>query len=275
MGTKRKLDLDHRLEAYFATLRSSSMRRVLKRRMGNWQVYAAVSGSAVAMATGASAAIISSSGMRVMREPTASARLAPRNLTSSNNVPFLNDVKLALTSQDAGQRLFNSARARMDAANPTQAPTIMSGGVVPAFGETNVIQPGEWVSIYGHNLASQTATWNGDFPTSLGGTSVTIDGKPAYLSFVSPTQINLQAPDDTAIGTVSVVVTTAAGTATSTVTLSQFAPSFSLLYKRFVTGIILRSDGSGAFGGGAYDILGPTGNSFGYSHGGRAGRRQR
>ena len=151
----------------------------------------------------------------------------------------------------------------MDLANPTQAPTIVPGGVVPAFSETNVIQPGEWVSIYGLNLAIQTAAWNNDFPTSIAGTTVTIDGKPAYLAFVSPTQINLQAPDDTAVGPISVVVTTPNGTTTSTVTLSHFAPSFSLLYKRFVTGIILRSDGSGASGGGAYDILGPTGNSLG------------
>src|SRR5262249_10562833 len=48
------------------------------------------------------------------------------------------------------------------------------------------------------------------------------------------------------------------------VTLSDFAPSFILLAPRFVSGIILRSDGSGAFGGGTYDILGPTGASFGY-----------
>jgi uncharacterized protein (TIGR03437 family) len=52
------------------------------------------------------------------------------------------------------------------------------------------------VSIYGTNLASGTTIWNGDFPVSLGGTSVEIDGKPAYLEFVSPGQINLQAPDD-------------------------------------------------------------------------------
>ena len=113
----------------------------------------------------------------------------------------------------------------------------MPGGVVPAFGETNVIQPGEWVSIYGLNLASETATWNNDFPTSLAGTSVTIGGKPAYLAFVSPSQIRLQAPDDTAVGQASVVVTTPTDITTSTadspVTL---APSFSLLYKRFVTG---------------------------------------
>jgi uncharacterized protein (TIGR03437 family) len=48
------------------------------------------------------------------------------------------------------------------------------------------------------------------------------------------------------------------------VTLAQIAPSFLLLDSKHVTGIILRSDGSGAFGGGAYDIAGPTGMSLGY-----------
>ena len=67
-----------------------------------------------------------------------------------------------------------------------------------------------------------------------------INGKAAFLVFVSPGQINLQAPDDTARGTVSVVVTTAAGSATSTVTLSEFAPSFALLDAKHVSGIILR-----------------------------------
>jgi uncharacterized protein (TIGR03437 family) len=31
-----------------------------------------------------------------------------------------------------------------------------------------------------------------------------------------------------------------------------------------VAGIILRTDGSGAYAGGAYDIIGPTGSSLGY-----------
>jgi uncharacterized protein (TIGR03437 family) len=145
------------------------------------------------------------------------------------------------------------------------APTITPGGVVPVFSAANTIQPGEWVSIYGTNLAGATATWNGDFPTSLGGTSVTIAGKPAYLWFVNPTQINLQAPDDTGTGTVAVVVTTAGGIATSTVTLAPTGPSFSLLDAKHVTGIILRSDHTGAYGSGTYDIVGPTGSSLGYA----------
>ncbi len=145
------------------------------------------------------------------------------------------------------------------------APTITAGGIVPIYSTATTIQPGEWVSIYGTNLASGATTWTGNFPTSLGGTSVTIDGKSAYLWFVSAGQINLQAPDDIATGAVPVVVTTASGSATSTVTLAHFAPSFSLLDTKHVTGIILRSNGSGAYGGGTYDILGPSGNSLGYA----------
>jgi uncharacterized protein (TIGR03437 family) len=143
-------------------------------------------------------------------------------------------------------------------------PSIASGGIVPVNSTVPTIQPGEWVSIYGTGLTGSTVTWNGDFPASLGGTSVTINGKAAYLSFVSPTQINLQAPDDTSTGSVPVVVTTSGGTAVSSVTLAQFAPSFILLDSKHVTGIILRANGSGAYGGGTYDLIGPTGDSLGY-----------
>jgi len=145
-----------------------------------------------------------------------------------------------------------------------QMPGVAPSGIVPVYSTVPTIQPGEWVSIYGTGFAPSTFTWNGNFPTSLGGTTVTIDGKPAYLWFVSPTQINLQAPADATTGSVPVVVTTATGSFTSSVTLAPLAPSFSLLDGTHVTGIILRSDGSGAYGGGTWDILGPTGNSLGY-----------
>jgi uncharacterized protein (TIGR03437 family) len=131
-------------------------------------------------------------------------------------------------------------------------------------GSSTTIQPGSWASIYGTNLASTTAIWSGDFPISLGGVGVTINGKSAYLSYVSPTQINLQAPDDNTTGIVNVTVTNGSGSATSTVTLGQFGPSFLLLDGAHVAGIILRLDGSGAYGGGSYDIVGPTGTSLGY-----------
>ena len=142
--------------------------------------------------------------------------------------------------------------------------SIRSGGITPIYSPASTIQPTSWVTIYGTNLASSTLVWKGNFPTILGGTSVAIDGKAAYLSYVSPGQINLQAPDDSNTGSVPVVVETPTGTATSTVTLGPFGPSFCLLDAKHVAGIILRSDGSGAYGGGTYDIIGPTGNSLGY-----------
>lgn len=242
----RKSDLDRRLEAYFANLRSRSLKHVLRRSAGNWPLYAAVTGSAMALATGVSASLIGD-GTRGTAAAAIASVLAARPIGGSKNgrrmPPLLNAVQLTV---------------------PGQAPSITPGGVVPLCGVTSTIQAGEWVTIYGTNLASVTATWNNDFPLSLGGTSVTIDGKAAYLMYVSPGQINLQAPDDPATGTVAVVVTTGSGSATSYVTLDQFAPSFSLLDSKHVSAIILRPNKTGAYGGGTYDILGPTGNTLGY-----------
>ncbi len=144
------------------------------------------------------------------------------------------------------------------------SPIITPGGIIPVGGTTAIIQPGEWVSIYGANLADSPMSWNGDFPLSLGGTSVTVNGKAAYLSYVSPKQINFQAPDYAALGAVLVGVTTASGSTVSSVMLAGLAPSFLLLDAKHVAGIILRLDGSGTYGGGTYDIIGPTGTSLGY-----------
>jgi uncharacterized protein (TIGR03437 family) len=156
----------------------------------------------------------------------------------------------------------NAFVAKLDPGAILGAPSIEPGTINPVFSITSTIQAGELVSIKGANLATSTAIRNANYPTSFGGTSVTIDGKAAYLLYVSPTQINLQAPDDSATGPVPVVVTTPSGSATSTVNLAPFAPSFLLLDTTHVAGIILRPDGGGSYG--TYDILGPTGNSLGY-----------
>jgi uncharacterized protein (TIGR03437 family) len=137
------------------------------------------------------------------------------------------------------------------------SPAISKNGITPLFSSSNTVQPSSWISIYGSNLAGPTNVWNGNFPTSLGGVSVTIDSKPAYLWYVSPTQINLQVPDDAATGTVSVVVTTLGGTASSTVTLGPYAPSFSLFNSKYPAAIV-QTTGPGNSGAG-YDYIGPTG----------------
>jgi uncharacterized protein (TIGR03437 family) len=138
------------------------------------------------------------------------------------------------------------------------APVVLPSGVVPVFSAATTLQPGSWGSIFGTNLAGAITSWNGDFPESLGGTSVTVDSKPAYLWFVSPTQINFQVPDDSATGSVNVVVTTASGSATSTITLGAYGPSFSLYNTKYVAAIAATPGQAGNSGSG-YDYIGPTG----------------
>ena len=94
------------------------------------------------------------------------------------------------------------------------------------------IESGSWVSIYGSGLAATTRPWQAsDFsgnnlPTTLDNVSVQIDGKKAAISYVSPGQLNVQAPTDTATGPVPVQVTNSYGTATGTATLQNYSPAF-------------------------------------------------
>jgi uncharacterized protein (TIGR03437 family) len=145
---------------------------------------------------------------------------------------------------------------------------LLVGPPVPLFSTQGVVpgtaQSGEWITIYGTNLAAGTATWTGNFPTVLGGATVTVGGQPAYLSYVSPSQINAQIPNLVSIGPAPLTITTSVGTGSSTLTLAPLGPYFFLLDAKHVAGIILRPGGGGAYGGGSYDILGPTGTSLGY-----------
>ncbi|MEP7363710.1 MAG: IPT/TIG domain-containing protein, partial [Acidobacteriota bacterium] len=93
-----------------------------------------------------------------------------------------------------------------------------------------LIAPNGWVVIKGSDLAATTRSWTqSDFrgqamPTVLDGTSVTINGKPAYVYYISPTQLNVLAPGDTSEGTVSVEVTTRLGTGRTLARLQKYAP---------------------------------------------------
>lgn len=117
-------------------------------------------------------------------------------------------------------------------------------GIAPAI--TSVVngasfQPGiesaSWVTITGTNLSNTNPgrTWtaaeipNGKLPTSLDNTSVTIDGKAAYVYYISPTQLNVLAPADTNTGPVNVVVTNNSQvSAPFSAQLVSYAPAFFL-----------------------------------------------
>lgn len=110
-------------------------------------------------------------------------------------------------------------------------PSISQNGVVNGAGFQTGIVPNSWATIFGANLASATDDWsksivNGQFPTVLDGVTVTIGGKPAYIYYVTPGQLNVLVPDVSS-GQVQVTVTNSGGTSTAfTVTSSLYGPAF-------------------------------------------------
>jgi uncharacterized protein (TIGR03437 family) len=104
---------------------------------------------------------------------------------------------------------------------PPPPPAVTS--VVSAASLQPSISPGELVSIFGANLGTPpiSAQYNdsGLYPTTLGNTTVTFNGTPAALLYVSTTQINAAVPYEVAgQKNVNVVVTHD----------SQPSPAFSL-----------------------------------------------
>ena len=113
------------------------------------------------------------------------------------------------------------------------APAISANGVVNGASFQPGVGANSWVTIQGTNLASQTDDWshsivNGALPTSLDGVSVSMGGRPAYIYFISPGQLNVLAPDVPS-GPISVTVTTAGGTSAAFATAaSAYGPAFFL-----------------------------------------------
>jgi uncharacterized protein (TIGR03437 family) len=92
---------------------------------------------------------------------------------------------------------------------PTSAPYVYPTGIVNAgsFAPfTAEFVPGEFISIFGANLATTTAT-DTTLPTGLGGVQVLVNGVAAAVRYVSPGQINAVIPlgIDTGIASIQVV----------------------------------------------------------------------
>jgi uncharacterized protein (TIGR03437 family) len=140
----------------------------------------------------------------------------------------------------------------------SSTPAIAQNSVVSAASFQPGIVPGSWFTIQGTNLSSTTDTWdksivNGNLPTTLDGVRVNVGGKPAYIYYVSPTQINAVAPD-VGTGSLAVTVTNSYGTsAPSTVTSQTVEPAFFLLAGKYAAAT--RQDFSWAVQNGAIQSL--------------------
>jgi uncharacterized protein (TIGR03437 family) len=110
--------------------------------------------------------------------------------------------------------------------------------VVNAADGNPAIAPNTWVEINGTNLApaGDARAWQGsDFvggkmPVALDGVSATLNGKSAYVSYISPTQVNILTPPDAMTGSVPVVLTeNGAASAAFTAPAQAIEPSFFVL----------------------------------------------
>jgi uncharacterized protein (TIGR03437 family) len=113
------------------------------------------------------------------------------------------------------------------------APTIAR--VVNAEGGSPAIAPNTWVEIDGALLApaGDSRTWqasdfaNGSMPTQLDGVAVAVNGKLAYVYYISPSQVNILTPPDALQGTVQIQLTNNGATsAPFSASAERLSPSF-------------------------------------------------
>ena len=117
------------------------------------------------------------------------------------------------------------------ATQPSQKPIISTNsGVVNGGSFTPGIAPNTFITIYGTNLSATSNSWtvtDGILPTSVDGVSVSIGGLPAYVNYVSPTQINVLTPANLTDQFPVVTVTNSVGTRLgATVLSSEYMPAF-------------------------------------------------
>jgi uncharacterized protein (TIGR03437 family) len=111
-------------------------------------------------------------------------------------------------------------------------PRISSGGVVNAASYQPGMATGAWMSVFGTNFTARSRNWtSADFvgsrmPTSLDGVRVLVEGTPAAIHFISPGQINFQAPSGLLEGWARVEVQTPQGNDSAFVYVGREAPGF-------------------------------------------------
>ncbi len=133
---------------------------------------------------------------------------------------------------DNGDHVYSTTYT-LTAVAAGSSPAIASGGVVNGASFETGIVPNSWITIQGSNLASTTNTWanaivNGKLPTALDGVNVNVGGQPAYVYYVSPTQINVLAPNISPGSAQVTVSNNGATSAVATATSQTAQPAFFL-----------------------------------------------
>jgi uncharacterized protein (TIGR03118 family) len=114
------------------------------------------------------------------------------------------------------------------------APAFTTANLMNGASFSTALGPNTWVSIVkGGGLSATTRSWlSTDFvgnalPTQLNGVSVSINGNPAAVSYVSPTQINFLTPPNLTSGTAQIQVSNNGLTSANvSASIASTAPAF-------------------------------------------------
>jgi uncharacterized protein (TIGR03437 family) len=132
-----------------------------------------------------------------------------------------------------GDEINLRVREIVPAASGLNPPVISANGVVngASFVVGLTVAPGSLAAIFGSDLAASTVIAGAvPLPTTLGQTSVTFNGIPAPLFFVSSGQINAQVPFTLPAGATTVQVTQSGmSSAAQTTDMGVFSPGIFLL----------------------------------------------
>ncbi len=182
---------------------------------------------------------------------TISVSVSPAGLTANTYQGAITVASLAASNslQTISVKLVVGGASAGGGSGPTIAAVVNGASFKPG------IAANTFVSIEGSGLSATSRGWaTGDFngtqlPTSLDGVSVTINNKPAFVQYISPTLVNVISPVDTSVGPVAVILTNN-GVASNTMTAQKatYAPSF-FLYNSDKYIVALHAN---------YTLIGPT-----------------
>jgi uncharacterized protein (TIGR03437 family) len=162
---------------------------------------------------------------------TPASASTPASLTATANLAGLaagtyNGTITITPAASAGSSPLNVPVTLTVGAQPTP---VFAGIINAASGASGSIAPGEIVSLFGTGIgpatpAGLTLTAAGNVATTVGGVTVTFNGTPSPLTYVSATQINCVVPYEV-IGSSSVLLQVSYNGVTSTATAVNVTPT--------------------------------------------------
>src|SRR5580658_958303 len=178
-------------------------------------------------------------------------------------------------SEDAGTLYITAGIGGGPNNDPVQSHGLLASiQAVPSFAPSGIqnaasfiagpIAPNTWVALKGNGLSATTGTWQltgGTLPTEVNHVSVTLNGAPVPVSFVSNTQVNFLVPSTVPTGPAQIQTTNNGLTSAAlTANVDALAPSFFTIGTNAASGniYIAAEHSNGTLIGPAATITGAT-----------------